>query len=302
MKNFLLPGLLLLTATSYQRPTTSLPTTASVDNTIVQPVVITDTVRHGTDDPAIWINPQDPAQNLIIGTDKNQDGSLCVFDLNGEIVREIHDLKRPNNVDIAYGLLLNGKPTDIAVTTERFTHRLRIFSLPDMTPVDNGGLEMFVGETCNGFRNLMGIALCTNPQGRISAMVGRKTGPTDGSYIWQYDLADDGTGNVKATLVRKFGTCSGRKEIESIAVDNELSYVYYSDEGVGIHKYYADPARGNTELALFAKTSFREDHGDISIYKTGPGTGYILVSDQGADQFQIFLREGASGNPHDQPL
>ncbi len=292
--------LLLLLALACQRPAAIHLSRATPE--VILPVAITDTVRHDTDDPAIWINPQDPAQSLIIGTDKDQDGGLYVFDLNGKIVREIRDLKRPNNVDIAYGLILNGKPTDIAVTTERFTHNLRIFSLPDMKPIDNGGLPMFAGETGNGFRDLMGIALYTNPQGKISAMVGRKTGPTDGSYIWQYDLADDGTGNVKATLVRKFGTYSGRKEIESIAVDNELGYVYYSDEGIGVHKYHADPANGNAELALFAKTGFAEDHEGISIYKTVSGTGYILVSDQGADQFQIFSREGVSGNPHDHNL
>ncbi|MEI9807457.1 MAG: hypothetical protein WDO16_05985 [Bacteroidota bacterium] len=31
--------------------------------------------------------------------------------------------------------------------TERLTHKLRIFSLPGMTPVDNGGIEVFTGET-----------------------------------------------------------------------------------------------------------------------------------------------------------
>ncbi len=274
----------------------------SAAQTIVQPVEVTDTVRHDTDDPAIWINPADPAQSLIVGTDKDQDGGLYAFNLRGKIVREVHDLKRPNNVDIAYGLRLGGKPTDIAVTTERFTHNLRIFSLPNLTPVDGGGLPMFAGDTGKGFRDLMGIALYQSKAGVLYAMVGRKTGPTNGSYIGQYRLADDGTGKVKATLVRKFGTYSGRKEIESIAVDPELGYVYCSDEGVGVRKYYADPERGNGELALFARTGFAEDHEGISIYKTGPKTGYILVSDQGANQFHIFRREGEPGHPNEHKL
>jgi len=269
---------------------------------VVKPVVITDAVRHDTDDPAIWINPKDPAQSLVIGTDKDQDGGLYVFDLKGKIVCEVHDLKRPDNVDVAYGLTLAGKPTDIAVTTERFTHKLRIFSLPDMKPVDNGGLEIFVGDTASGFRDLMGIALYKNPAGVLYAMVGRKSGPTDGSYIGQYRLEDDGNGQVRATLVRKFGAYSGKKEIESIAVDAELGVVYYSDEGVGVRKYYVDPEKGSQELALFAKTGFTEDHEGISIYKTGPKTGYILVSDQGANQFHIFKREGETGNPNEHKL
>ncbi len=48
---------------------------------------------------------------------------------------------------------------------------------------------------------------------------------------------------VKGTLVRKFGLFSGKKEIESIAVDDALGYVYYSDEGYGVRKYYADPSK-----------------------------------------------------------
>lgn len=295
-----LAGFVLLASCQQNKAQHSGP--VSKQDAVIQPIFVTDTVRHDTDDPAIWINPADPSKSLVIGTDKDQDGGLYVFDLKGKIVREVHSLKRPNNVDVAYGLMLNGKPTDIAVTTERFTHKLRIFALPDMTPIDNGGLEMFTGDTTDGFRDLMGIALYKNPKGVLYAMVGRKSGPTDGSYIGQYRLNDDGAGQVRATLVRKFGAYSGKKEIESIAVDNELGYVYYSDEGVGVRKYYADPDKGNQELALFAKTGFSEDHEGISIYKTGPGTGYILVSDQGANQFHIFRREGEAGHPNEHKL
>ncbi|MBX2929628.1 MAG: phytase [Saprospiraceae bacterium] len=74
--------------------------------------------------------------------------------------------------------------------------------------------------------------------------------------------------------------------------------MYYSDEGAGVRKYYADPARGNEELAHFAMEGFKEDHEGISIYTHSDGTGYILVSDQQAGQFHVFPREGSTGNPH----
>lgn len=271
---------------------------------VISPVFVTDSVKKDSDDPAVWINPADPSKSLIIGTDKDRDGALYVFDLQGKVQEDkvVRGLKRPNNVDVEYGLKLKGVSTDIAVTTERFTHKLRVFSLPTMQPVDNGGVEVFENETGEGFRDLMGIALYKNKKGDIYAIVGRKTGPTGGEYLWQYLLQDDGNGNVKATLVRKFGLYSGKKEIESIAVDDELGYVYYSDEGVGVRKYYADPAKGNEQLALFATTGFTEDHEGISIYKLSKTKGYILVSDQGADKFHIFSREGTKQNPNDQPL
>jgi 3-phytase len=279
------------------RPTSPrVPTTTNT--TIIRPVVVTDTVRHDTDDPAIWLHPTDRTKSLIVGTDKDADGAVYVFDLRGRVVQQVRPLNRPNNVDVAYGLRLNNQPTDIAVVTERGASRIRVYRLPDMQPLDRGDLAVFADET---HRLPMGIALYTRPaDGAIFAIVGRKEGPLQG-YLWQYRLTDDGTGQVRATLVRRFGTWSGKKEIEAIAVDNELGYVYFSDEGVGVRKYHADPDKGNEELALFARTGFTNDHEGISIYKTGPRSGFLLVSDQGADQFQVFRREGAPNNPHDHP-
>lgn len=263
----------------------------------LQPVVITDPTAHDTDDPAIWINPKDPAQSLVIGTDKDSDGGLYVFDLAGKNLKEknVLGLKRPNNVDIAYGFPLRGIPTDIAVVTERETDRLRIFSLPDMKPVDGGGLPVFAGEQ---ERKPMGIALYTRSgDGAIFAIAGRKSGPAQG-YLWQYRLTADSAGIIRGEVVRKFGNYSGKKEIESIAVDNELGYVYYSDELYGVHKYYANPDQGNSELALFGTEDFKEDIEGISIYKSTSQTGYILISNQQADQFIIYPREGSKGGPH----
>lgn len=274
------------------------------DTTAVKPVIITEPVKYDTDDPAIWVNPTDPTKSLVIGTDKNADGALYVFDLNGKIIKNkvITGLKRPNNVDLAYGLVLSGKPTDIAITTERMTHKLRIFSLPDMKPVDNGGIEIFVGETGDEYRDLMGISIYTAKDGKMYAIAGRKNGPLTGGYIWQYLLGDDGKGNVKATLVRKFGEYSGKKEIEAIAVDNELGYIYYSDEQTGVRQYYADPEKGNKQLSIFGTSGFTADHEGISIYKLTDTTGYILISDQGANRFQVFNREGTKQAPFEHKL
>ena len=59
-----------------------------------------------------------------------------------------------------------------------------------------------------------------------------------------------------------------------------------------------DVENGNSELALFGTDGFKEDHEGISIYQINDGTGYILVSDQQANAFKIFKREGESGSPH----
>jgi myo-inositol-hexaphosphate 3-phosphohydrolase len=263
----------------------------------IQPKYITEKVVFDTDDPAIWVNKNDPAQSLIIGTDKEDGGGLYVFDLQGKIIKEkgIPDLQRPNNVDIAYGYKLNGKPIDIAVTTERSKNQLRVFSVPDMKPIDGGGLAVFEDRDK---KDPMGVALFTNPKdGIVYAIVGPKDGPSKG-YLCQYRIDNDGKGKVKLTKIRDFGNYSGIKEIEAIAVDNELGYVYCSDETFGVRKYYADPANGDEELALFGTKEFGRDIEGISIYKNDNGTGYILISDQQQNTFNIFSREGSDGNPH----
>lgn len=267
----------------------------TIKENALKPTVITQETAYDTDDPAIWINRKDTASSLIIGTDKATNGGLYVFNLEGKIVNKVLGLKRPNNVDIAYGLLLGGVPVDIAVVTERETNKIRIFRLPDMAPLDNGGIPVFEKET---LQSPMGIALYTRPSDTaIFAIVGRKTGPADG-YMWQYRLQDNGRGMVQGTVVRKFGKYSGKKEIESIAVDNKLGYVYYSDETVGVRKYAADPDKNdNRELALFATDGFISDHEGISIYPLSDSTGYLLVSNQQANSFMVYRREGEKGNP-----
>jgi 3-phytase len=269
----------------------------------IAPVLVTEPVQFDSDDPAIWIDAADPARSLIIGTDKEAGGGLYVFDLTGKIVREktVSGLQRPNNVDIEYGLMLGGKPVDIAVTTERLTNKLRIFAVPSMTAVDGGGIEVFQGEI---LRDPMGVSLYKRASdGAVFAIVGRKEGPS-GSYLWQYRLEDDGTGQVRATPVRRFGAYSGKKEIESIAVDDAAGYVYYSDEMAGVRKYAADPdsPEAERELAFFGQKDFARDVEGVSIYEVDAVTGYILVSDQQRDTFNVYRREGDAGAPHTHTL
>ncbi len=267
------------------------------------PVVITEPLPNDSDDPALWLHPTDPLQSLVLGTDKGDTaGGVFVFDLNGRIdrARSVTPLMRINNVDVVQGVMFNGATRDIAVATERNRQRLRVFSLPDMQAIDGGGILVFDGDTA---RAPMGVSLYKRPRdGATFAIVGGKAGPTDGTYLWQYRLDIDAGGVVRGTKVREFGVYSGRKEIEAITVDDANGYVYYSDEGVGVRKYYADPDSGNTELALFATTKVIDDHEGLAIFDRDQRTGYIVLSDQGGGRVHVFPREGTTGNTHDHPL
>jgi 3-phytase len=285
----------LLFALGCANTTTRLP----ADPSAVRPLRATAPVPGDSDDPAIWFHPTDPAQSLLVGTDKG--GGLYVFDLQGKLLadRTITGLARPNNVDIEQGVTLGGRRLDIAVVTERDGGRVRVFELPALRPIDGGGIEVFAGEA--GDRKApMGVGLYLRPtDGALFAFVSRKSGPAEG-YLWQYRIEGDADG-VRFTKVREFGTFSGTGEIEAILVDDALGYVYYSDEWRGIRKYAADPdaPEANRELALFGTAGFREDREGLSLYALDGATGYLLASDQQANRFRVFPREGTANGPHD---
>lgn len=263
-------------------------------NTQIAPDIITEKTKFDTDDPAIWINKKNPSQSIIFGTDKHSDGAIYAFDLDGKIIEEktIRGIKRPNNVDLRYDFMLNNSvKVDILAFTERGRKQIRIFSVPEMKPLDNGGFSVFEDEDNPDFKDPMGISLYTSPvDGSLYAIVGRKNGPED-NYLYQYKI-ESGTSGVSLELVRKFGNFSGKKEIEAIAVDDESGFIYYSDERHCVRKYYAEPSKGDEELACFGGDKFSGDIEGIAIATYENGEGYIIVSNQKKGAFNIFSRNG----------
>ena len=218
------------------------------------------------DDPALWVHPLHPARSLIIGTMKvaAPAGAIVVFGMDGQIRQTISGIDRPNNVDVEYGFVLNGRPVDIAVATERLQRQLRVFRIDpaDGRLVDLGGVPVLADQPGEAGAP-MGIALYRRARdGAIFAIVAPKEGPPEG-YCWQYRLTDL-DGKITATFVRRFGRFSARtvreeNEIEAVAVDDPLGYVYYADEADGIHKWHADPDHPDAgkELAHFARSGLQ---------------------------------------------
>jgi 3-phytase len=278
--------------------------------------VITDRVASDADDPAIWVDVRDPTRSLVLGTNKvvAPGGSLVAFNLEGRVHDTVPGLDRPNNVDVEYGLPLDGGLMDIAVVTERKRNRLRAFRidpttrrLEDVSGPD--GIPVLAGQQGEAAEP-MGIGLYKRPRdGAVFAIVSPKTGGTS-DYLWQYRLEDDGTGRVRGTLVRRFGTFSGtgpdpeeQNEIEAVVVDDELGYVFYADEQFAIRKWHADPDHGDAarELAVFARDGFVGQREGLAIYARSDGTGFLVATDQRprATSFRLYRREGSPASAHD---
>ncbi len=140
------------------------------------------------------------------------------------------------------------------------------------------GLPVLEGQTGEASEP-MGVSLYKRPADGVTfAIVAPKTGGTT-DYLWQYRLERKSPGErITATLVRRFGNFSRRGaepgeigEIEAVVVDDELGYVYYSDERFGIRKWHADPDHADAarELAVFGTEGYAGDREGLAIYAPG---------------------------------
>ena len=259
----------------------------------MKPDLITESTLHDTDDPAIWVNKENTKESIVFGTDKDTDGAIYAFDLEGKVIEEktLRGMKRPNNVDVEYNVKINDSvTTDILMFTEREREQIRLFSVPDMKPLDQGGFKVFQEKRENEWNLPMGISIFKSPKNdKTYAVVGRKNGPKT-NYLHQFELVPAGD-HIEFKLVREFGNFSGEKEIEAIAIDEELGYIYYADEKVCVRKYKAEPDAGNEELSCFGAETFNRDIEGITIATYENGEGYIIVSDQQEHTFNFFDRK-----------
>ena len=145
------------------------------------------------DDPAVWINRTDPSKSLVLGTMKvaAPDGALAVFGVDGKLRHLLKGPDRPNNVDVEYGLDIDGSPTDIAVLTERMGRRLRVYAIARdgsaLRDISAGRMPILDG-AADDEGAPMGIGLYRRPKdGAIFAIVSPEV-RAQGNYLWQYRL------------------------------------------------------------------------------------------------------------------
>lgn len=277
------------------------------------PVVRTTAVPSDADDPAIWVHPTDPAQSLVIVTNKvaAPAGAVVVYDLDGRVLQTIGGLDRPNNLDLQQGVPWGDGRVDIVVAAERLKSQLRVWRVDVGTRrlVAIGAVPVLAGERDQRAMP-MGVGLYLRPRdGALFAVVSPKTGDLEG-YLAQYRLSPEGRDGVQGALVRRFGRFSGlsagpegSNEIEAVLVDDALGYVYYSDEHAAVRKYHADPEHPDAarELAAFARDRFTGQREGLALYETAAARGYLVVTDQiaGGSTYRLYRREGEPGRPHD---
>jgi 3-phytase len=263
------------------------PAVSGVVSEEVSATVETEPVPHdgdAADDPAVWVNPDDPSKSAIVGTDK--DGGLLVYDLAG---RELQYLPvgDMNNVDVrpaGDGLTLGGRRIVLVVAGNRSSNSIDVFELDPGTR----RLRNVSGDAIEPGMDVYGSCLYRSARtGKVYVFVNSKDGEVE-----QWELTDDGSGRVVGERVRAFRVGS---QAEGCVADDERGQLYLGEEARGIWRFGAEPDAGDSG-SLIAEASSSgplvADVEGLTIARRGDGTGYLIASSQGDDSYAVFRADG----------
>jgi 3-phytase len=260
---------------------TALPLAAEPVAISVPAVAETEGTGGDADDPAIWVNAADPAQSLILGTDK--EAGLFVFGLDGAERAFLPD-GRLNNVDVR-PFVLGGRSVGLAAASRRDDDTLVLYVIDG---ADVRHAEPFahpaIPADIEGVKNIYGLAMAQDASGTY-ALVNFKSG-----HVLQYRI-EDVAGHLTLTLARHWQVGT---QPEGMVADDVAGHIYVGEEDVGIWRFPLDPGRPATPTAVAAIPSDclpRDDVEGLAIHDSGKGR-YLVASAQGIRRAALYRLDG----------
>jgi len=250
---------------------------------MITATVETDPVPHGgdaADDPAIWVNPNDPAKSTIIGTDKQ--GGLAVYDLSGKQIQYLAD-GQMDNVDLRDGFKIGGQTVTIVTASNRKDNSIAIYKINPQTRM----LENAEARKIKHGLSVYGMCMYRSKTGKIYYFGNSKSGDVE-----QWELFESG-GKVDAKKVRNIKLGS---TVEGCVADDDLGHFYVAEEAVGIWKFSAEPDAGSnrTQVAKVGDGNLFADVEGLAIAYGKDGAGYLIASSQGNHSYVVYRREGSN--------
>lgn len=241
---------------------------------VLQSLVQTDpvpSVGDAADDPAIWLHRADPAQSLILGTDKRS--GLGVYDLQGREVQFL-PVGRLNNVDLRSGFILGERRVDLAVASNRDANSLHLFSVDPDT-----GHVAELGQVATPLSEIYGLCMSQSPEGTLYAIANDK----DGRFL-QYQLGA-GENGVTGELVREFRVAS---QPEGCVSDDLRQRLFIGEEGAAVWTLAAGAeAATDMQQVIGVGGPVAADIEGLGFFQhaTSP---YLVISSQGNDSYVIL--------------
>jgi 3-phytase (myo-inositol-hexaphosphate 3-phosphohydrolase) len=246
-------------------------------------VAESEAVEADPDDPAIWVNADDPAQSRIIGTDKQV--GLVVFDLAGTAVQRLSD-GRLNNIDLRQHVSLGGEELTLAAATRRDDDTIVFYTIDAEGTLAPAEPFAFPGAPREIGDDIYGLGLYHDARsGRLYVVVNFKTGDV---FQWEVTSTDD---RLALELRREWSVPS---QPEGIVADDALGSIYVGEEDGGIWRFPADPEAEPIGTMIDAVGSACLPVDDVEGMAVGPSggpeDGYLVVSAQGVNRYVLYPR------------
>ena len=229
------------------------------------------------DDIAIWVNPNNHDQTIIVGTDKKW--GLVSYNLKGEILSEAM-IGKVNNVDVLPLIKTKNKITFPIICSSNRSDNSVIFHR--LYP--NGKLQAL--DEYKFFPDLKEVyGICFyEDNDRIFLFVSDKKGT-----IEQWDM---GSKNffTKAKLIR---TIKVRSTVEGMVGDPFYKKLYFAEEKKGLWQInvYPDVDLDKKLILKTDKKILKADWEGLALWEKQNGYGYILISIQGSNKFCFVNRK-----------
>ncbi|MFK7734779.1 MAG: phytase [Pirellulaceae bacterium] len=238
-----------------------------------------DVDEDAADDPAFWLNGEDPEQSLVLGTDKKSGVNL--YNLQGEKLRG-YDVGSINNIDVRQGVL---DFIDLVGASNRDTRAMNFWR------VDPESLSLKkLGVISSKLPDIYGFCLGRNLETEeVYAFANSKTGRVE---QWLLKYVD---GSINGKLVRELQLPS---QVEGMVVDDKLGRLYVGVEEAGIYRFGLG-ATASTEGELIGEStnsnpSIDYDIEGLTLYEQDEQHGYLIASIQGNNSYAVFARGGSN--------
>ena len=239
------------------------------------------------DDAAVWVDPVDPSNSLIVGANKRE--SLSVFRLDGQRISE-RQTGGSNNVDIRDGISVRGRDRIIVGATSPRGSRIDLFELD----AESGRLRDIAEAPIRTTPEVETSGFCFYRSPRSGYLFAISTDQS--GLIEQRRLSDYGGGRLRSRLVRQLRVDS---EQEGCVADDANGLLFVAEENVGIWRFGAEPGTG-TAGTLIARTGVEEGAGrlqadveGLALYAPphgGPDDGFLVASSQGNNTYVVYDR------------
>ena len=238
------------------------------------------------DDPAIWFNQSNPTESLIFGTDKRK--GIHVYDIYGN---ELAFSKQgaTNNID----LRVINKDVHVVVSNRTLStldywifpeeNLFNYFKTNTSDPFSEDVMHHHLKANMNVYGVCMGIV-----DGKPYAALTEEEGAT----IQLWDLTSKQVINTLDITADEINVPKSGNEAEGCVFDDENKHLLISREGErGYLKAFKSDTLEMIKVVDSRDGNITGDPEGVAIYATSENDGYIILSSQGGNEFNLYDRQ-----------